>query len=271
MPPLNHAESLEVTRIHSALRHDTLFNQLVTVRPFRSPHHSSSAIALVGGGFTPIPGEITLAHHGVLFLDEFPEFSRHTLESLRQPLEDGYVNIARIKKQCHFPARFMLVAAMNPCPCGYKTDKTKICKCSPTVIERYQQRISGPLLDRIDIHAHVPALSPTELTDTPTGENSATIIKRVVNARQRQVDRFKHDAINCNAHMPARLIQQYCQLNKATLQLLNNATKTLGLSARSYERLLKVARTIADLDNSDVIKEEHVAESISYRSFDTLK
>jgi magnesium chelatase family protein len=223
---------------------------------------------LIGGGNIPRPGEVSLAHHGVLFLDELPEFKRHVLEVLRQPLEDGQVTIARALTSLTYPARFMLAAAMNPCPCGYATDPTKACSCTPLQIQRYLARISGPLLDRIDIHIDVPPLRHRELSGEPSGEPSTTIRERVRRARQLQQERFRRSKAYCNAHMSTRQIRRFCAVEGEAKGLLDKAMERLGLSARAYDRILKVARTIADLEAQDGIRAEHIAEAIQYRSLD---
>jgi magnesium chelatase family protein len=268
MPELTLGEALEVTKVHSVM--GTLANKfgLSGVRPFRAPHHSISDVALIGGGSMPQPGEISLAHRGVLFLDELPEFHRDCLEALRQPLEDEYIRVSRIFRSFTFPASFMLVAAMNPCPCGYYTDPKKACRCHPNKIAKYMGKISGPLLDRIDIHIEIPAIKYKELTDTKDAESSAVIKERVENARALQRVRFKEDKIFYNAQMNTRLIKKYCSLNDEAKELLKMAMNELGLSARAYDKILKVSRTIADLAKADMILAEHISEAIQYRSLD---
>jgi magnesium chelatase family protein len=222
----------------------------------------------VGGGSYPRPGEISLAHHGVLFLDELPEFHRDVLEVMRQPLEDGFVSIARASQSLSFPSRFQLVSAMNPCPCGFFGDQRRQCQCSPPQIRRYLMRISGPLLDRIDIHIEVPRLSPQELMTKQPGESSATVRERVLRARQRQTQRFAAEGITCNAQMQAKHLRAHCHLDAGAHDLLKMAINQLSLSARAYDRILKVARTIADLDSADTIQLHHVAEAVNYRTMD---
>jgi len=243
---------------------------LISTRPFRSPHHTISDVALVGGGSNPMPGEISLAHNGVLFLDELPEFKRTVLEVMRQPMEERKVTISRAKISVDYPASFMLVASMNPCPCGYYNHPTKDCVCAPGVVKRYLNKISGPLLDRIDLHVEVTPVSYEELADyIPSKESSEVIIERVIEARKIQTERFKDNpSIFCNAQMPSRMVREVCQLNQAGIVLLKTAMKKLQLSARAYDRILKVARTGADLAGADDIKIEHLAEAIQYRSLD---
>ncbi len=269
LPPLTLDEALEVTKVYSVGGLLGTNTSLMTRRPFRSPHHSVSNAALAGGGSIPRPGEVSLADLGVLFLDELPEFRRDVLEVLRQPLEDGHVTIARIAGTMTYPARIMLVAAMNPCPCGYHGDTVKACTCSPPMIQKYLQRISGPLLDRIDIHIEVPRLRQDDLIRSGgTGEPSARIQERVVAARGRQSARFADTALHCNAHMGARQIRQFCVATDDIKDLLRAAVSQLGLSARAYDRILKLSRTIADLDDQADIQLAHVAEAIQYRALD---
>ncbi|MBI5037364.1 MAG: YifB family Mg chelatase-like AAA ATPase [Candidatus Kerfeldbacteria bacterium] len=265
LPPLTPTESLEVTQIYSVLGK---LNQptLVTERPFRSPHHTTSAVALVGGGSSPRPGEISLAHRGVLFLDEFPEFSRHVVESLRQPLEDGVVTVSRAAAAMSFPARFMLVAAQNPCPCGYLNDPDRPCSCAPFQIIKYNKKISGPVVDRIDIHIRVPRLNFTEIGQPSAHDESAAIRARVLAARQRQVERLRGTGQTMNAEITVREIRTHCQVGEATSALLKKAVDQFHLSGRAYFRILKVARTIADLENDTNISIDHVAEALQYRS-----
>ncbi|HOM81273.1 MAG TPA: YifB family Mg chelatase-like AAA ATPase [Armatimonadota bacterium] len=269
LPAMSVEEALEVTKLYSVsglLSHNA---GLVSTRPFRSPHHTVSTVGLVGGGSVPRPGEVSLAHRGVLFLDELPEFRRDALEVLRQPLEDGQVTISRAAAAYTYPASFMLVSAMNPCPCGFYQDPTRQCTCSPGLIQRYLQRISGPLLDRIDIHIEVPRLKLDEFTATAqVGESSAQIRARVEAARQRQTERFRKTGLYCNAQMQSRHIRKWCELGEDGRELLKAAIQQLGLSARAYDRILKLSRTIADLDASDEIRVAHVAEAIQYRSLD---
>lgn len=237
-------------------------------RPFRSPHHTVSDAGLIGGGMAPRPGEVSLAHNGVLFLDEMPEFRKNVLEVLRQPLEDGDVTISRAQIAITFPARFMLIAAMNPCPCGYRGDSKHSCQCSQQSIQRYWGKISGPLLDRIDIHIEVPAVEWKDLTEVADGESSMKIRERVNNARKIQLKRFSRNSIFCNAQMRAGLIKKHCDLDTSSLKYLEKAVDKLGLSARAYHRVLKIARTIADLDGADRIQNHHVSEAIQYRTLD---
>ena len=242
---------------------------LIAVRPFRSPHHTISDAGLIGGGAHPRPGEVSLSHHGVLFLDELPEFKKNVLEVLRQPLEDGFVTIARAAISLTYPAQFMLACAMNPCPCGYFGDVKKECTCSPPLIQRYMSRISGPLLDRIDIQIEVPAVEYSELAGDPAGEPSDTIRGRVNTARERQLHRFrKKKNLYCNAHMGPREIRETCRTDARGAELLKMAITKLGLSARAYDRILKVSRSIADLEGEADIKPDHVSEAIQYRSLD---
>ena len=270
LPPMSLDEALDVTKIYSVGGLLGSHVALMTQRPFRSPHHSVSNAALAGGGSTPRPGEISLAHHGVLFLDELPEFRRDVLEVLRQPLEDGHVTIARVAGTMTYPAQMMLIAAMNPCPCGYYGDTVKACTCSSSLIQKYLQRISGPLLDRIDIHIEVPRIRQEEmLHGGGTGEPSATIRERVVAARDRQAHRFTDaPSLHCNAHMQSKQIKQFCPVGDDVKDLLRAAIAQLGLSARAYDRILKLSRTVADLDDQPQIGLAHVAESIQYRALD---
>jgi magnesium chelatase family protein len=269
LPALEFEAALELTKIHSVAG---LTNRtgLVNARPFRSPHHTISDAGLVGGGAVPRPGEVSLAHHGVLFLDELPEFDRSVLEVLRQPLEDRRVTISRAAMTLTFPASFMLAAAMNPCPCGFYNDPVRECRCTPAQIQRYVGRVSGPLLDRIDIHVDVPAVRFKELADrgAPEGEGSAGIRARVLAARARQAERFRGSRLFSNAQMPPRLIRRHCRLDPEGEQLLEQAMTRQGLSARAYDRILKVGRTIADLEGSDDVLPRHIAEAVGYRSLD---
>ncbi|HEY8225288.1 MAG TPA: YifB family Mg chelatase-like AAA ATPase [Pyrinomonadaceae bacterium] len=269
MPPLEFEAALELTKIHSVAGL-TGRSGLVTERPFRSPHHTISDAGLIGGGAVPRPGEVSLAHQGVLFLDELPEFDRSVLEVLRQPLEDQRVTISRAAMSLTFPASFMLAAAMNPCPCGFWNDPTRECRCSPIQIQRYVGRISGPLLDRIDIHIDVPAVKFRELRgDThPDTDSSTTIRNRVIAARERQLKRLANEKIFSNAAMTPRMIRRYCRIDAASEQMLEQAMTRVGLSARAYDRILKVSRTIADLEGSDKIQSPHVSEAVGYRSLD---
>jgi len=269
LPPLDLNEALETTKIHSVAGKTKGKNSLVSVRPFRSPHHTISDVALVGGGGFPKPGEISLAHNGVLFLDELPEFKRTVLEVLRQPLEDRVVSISRAKFSVEYPASFMLVAAMNPCPCGFYNHPDRDCVCAPGVVQKYLSKISGPLLDRIDIHIEVTPVSFDELSDERKSENSASVRLRVTEARKKQSDRFKENkGIYANAQMSSRDLKKYAEINQAGKNLLKNAMEKLGLSARAYDRIIKVSRTIADLENSQNIELEHLSEAIQYRSLD---
>ena len=268
LPQLSAAESIETTRIYSALGMLSVGQPLLATRPFRAPHHTISEAGLVGGRSTPMPGEISLAHNGVLFLDELPEFHRRTLEVLRQPLEDGYITISRAKSTSSFPADFMLVAALNPCPCGYRGDPRRECQCTVPQVERYMSKISGPLLDRIDIHLEVPAVPFRELSASRTGTSSSQMREAVLVAKQRQLERLKGLSIRSNARMSSRQIREFCQLGSAAIELMRAAVTDLGLSARAHDKVLRVARTIADLDGSDAIGCGHVAEAISYRVLD---
>jgi len=268
LPPLCLQESLETTRIYSSyglLKHG---ESLLRIRPFRSPHHTISDAGMVGGGTIPTPGEISLAHNGVLFLDEFPEFNRSALEVLRQPLEEGNVTISRASGSTTFPANFILIAAMNPCPCGYLGDAKRACKCAPVQIEKYLGRVSGPLLDRIDLHVEVPAVPFDELTAKADGRSSAVMREQVLTARKKQRERFQDDGTMVNGKMTGRLIRHHCQLDSAGAELLRNAIDDLGLSARAHDRILRVARTIADLEDSKAILDGHIAEAIGYRTLD---
>jgi magnesium chelatase family protein len=268
MPDLALEEALEVTKIHSVMGTLPIKDGIIAIRPFRSPHHNASAIALVGGGSIPRPGEISLAHQGVLFLDELPEFRRDCLEALRQPLEDGFICVSRIAKSFVFPASFMLVAAMNPCPCGYYTDPKKTCRCGTNKIQDYLGKISGPLLDRIDIHIELPPIKYKELADTKNSESSLAIKARIEKARSTQRERFKEDRIFSNASMNTRLVKKYCALEEEAAKLLKMALTELGLSARAYDKILKIARTIADLAASGHILPGHISEAIQYRILD---
>jgi magnesium chelatase family protein len=268
LAPLRLEEALETTKIHSVAGVLDAEAGLVTQRPFRSPHHSISDAGLIGGGSIPRPGEVSLAHNGVLFLDELPEFPRNVLEVMRQPLEDGMVTISRAAMSLSFPARFMLAAAMNPCPCGYFNDKSHECSCTPPMMQRYISKISGPLLDRIDIHIEVPAVQYRELRSGVASEGSAEIRTRVLAARERQHQRFKADRIYTNAQMSTRQIRTYCELSPEAERLLERAMQQQGLSARAHDRILKVARTIADLDAQPGITVGHIAEAIQYRTLD---
>ncbi|MBI4463948.1 MAG: YifB family Mg chelatase-like AAA ATPase, partial [Acidobacteria bacterium] len=268
LPRLSFEEAIQTTKVHSVAGLLEPSLGLVTARPFRSPHHTISDAGLIGGGVFPRPGEVSLAHNGVLFLDELPEFPRNVLEVLRQPLEDGRVTIARAAMTLSFPARFMLAAAMNPCPCGYFNDPSHECTCTPPLIQRYVSKISGPLLDRIDIHLDVPAVKFRELRSGDSVESSTDIRARVERARRAQQERFAGLKIYANAQMTPRLIRKYCHLDSACEQLLETAMNRMGLSARAHDRILKVARTIADLDGAPEIASKHIAEAIQYRSLD---
>ncbi len=269
LPPLTFEEALETTKIHSIAGILPKEKALITERPFRSPHHTVSDAALIGGGSFPKPGEVSYAHHGVLFLDELPEFKKNVLEVLRQPLEDSKVTISRSKLSLEFPANVMLASAMNPCPCGYYTDPNKECTCNTGMIQKYMAKISGPLLDRIDIQIEVPAVNYKDLASKEKGEASAEVRKRVVEARKKQTVRFREiDYIFNNADMGSKEVREYCKLDEAGSNLLKMAMTKLGLSARAYDRILKVSRTIADLENSENIHPNHVSEAIQYRSLD---
>jgi magnesium chelatase family protein len=269
LPPLNLQEALETTKIHSVagkLLPDTM---LVARRPFRSPHHTISDMALVGGGGIPQPGEISLAHNGVLFLDELPEFRRSVLEVMRQPMEERRVNISRARMSIDFPASFMLLASMNPCPCGFYNHPERACSCPPGAVQKYLNRISGPLLDRIDLHVEVTPVGFNELSSFDPGETSAIIRERVIRAREQQYKRFSDQrGVYANAQMDSNLLKKICRIEKAGATILKTAMEKLNLSARAYDRILKVSRTIADLDNQEEIKTEHLAEAIQYRSLD---
>jgi magnesium chelatase family protein len=268
LPPLEFEAALELTKIHSVAGL-TGRAGLVTRRPFRAPHHTISNAGLIGGGSMPRPGEVSLAHHGVLFLDELPEFDRYTLEVLRQPLEDQQVTISRAAMSLTFPASFMLAAAMNPCPCGHWGDPVRECRCTPLQIQRYVGRVSGPLLDRIDIHVDVPAVRFRELKgEAPPSESSAEIRARVIDARRRQRERLRGENLFANAQMSPRLIRRHCRLDAEGERVLESALKRLGLSARAYDRILKVSRTIADLEGEENLRTAHVAEAVGYRSLD---
>lgn len=269
LPPLTFEEALSTTKIHSVAGILQKDKALITERPFRNPHHTISDAALIGGGSIPRPGEVSFAHHGVLFLDELPEFKKNVLEVLRQPLEDFRVTISRSKMSVEFPANFMLAAAMNPCPCGYFTDPNKECTCNTGQIQKYMSRISGPLLDRIDIHIEVPAVKFKDLASSSSGERSELIRYRVVDARKVQYQRFENlPNIYCNADMGTKEIRKYCRIDSSSEDLLKMAMSRLGLSARAYDRIIKVSRTIADLENSESISTRHISEAIQYRSLD---
>ena len=269
LPPLSLAESLETTQIHSVAGKLSRDTSLISQRPFRAPHHTISQVALVGGGNNPQPGEISLAHNGVLFLDEMPELSRSVLEVLRQPLEDRSITVSRAKYSVTYPASFMLVASMNPCPCGYYGDPTHHCVCTPGQIQRYMNKISGPLLDRIDLHCEIQAVPFAQLSQMQPGEPSAKIRERVIAARKIQEERFKpFKGIHCNAMMTERMLHEFAEPDAASMDMLRMAMERLKLSARAYSRILKVARTIADLEGSEKVQSPHIAEAIGYRNLD---
>jgi len=268
IPEMTIEESLETTKIHSVLGLIPAKGSIIRTRPFRTPHHTASDISLVGGGTIPRPGEVSLAHNGVLFMDELPEFHRNVLEGLRQPLEDGHVTVSRINSVVKFPSKFMLVCAMNPCPCGYLTDPKKECHCTPNQIQKYLSKISGPLLDRIDIHIEIPSVKYKDLSDETSGEKSETIKGRVKKARDIQLARFKNDKIFANSQMSYRLVRKYCKLDEPSRDLLKIAITELGFSARCYDKILRVSRTIADLEGKQNIEADHVSEAIQYRSLD---
>lgn len=268
LPPLTFEEAIETTKIYSVAGLLSPEQAIITRRPFRSPHHTTSDAGLIGGGHTPRPGDVSLSHNGILFLDELPEFKKNVLEALRQPIEDLTVTISRANLRITFPSAFMLVTAMNPCPCGYLSDFQHRCTCTPHQIQRYKSRLSGPLIDRIDIHIEVPALAYKELRKNTQSESSESIRERVVASRMIQQRRFTSDNIFCNAQMQSRHIQKYCRLNGDGEKLLEAAVEKFGLSARAYHRILKCARTIADLDQQDSIQAGHLGEAIQYRSLD---
>ena len=269
LPPMNLHEALETTKIHSVAGKMGKNVGLISTRPFRSPHHTISDVALVGGGGVPQPGEISLSHNGVLFLDELPEFKRTVLEVMRQPLEDRIVTISRAKFSVEYPASFMLVASMNPCPCGYYNHPEKDCVCAPGIVQKYLNKISGPLLDRIDIHVEVTPVSFNELSAERVSEKSVSVRQRVVKAREIQEKRYaNNEGVYCNAQISSKKLREVCKINESGTELLKTAMERLGLSARAYDRILKVARTIADLDGSENIETNHLAEAIQYRSLD---
>ena len=269
LPPLSLGESLETTKIHSVAGKLGKEGGLISTRPFRSPHHTISSVAMTGGGSYPQPGEISLAHNGVLFLDEFPEYQRNVLEVLRQPLEDRRISISRVKCNVEYPASFMLVASMNPCPCGYYNHPTKACVCSPGQVQKYLNKISGPLMDRIDLQIEVIPVPFEKMSDTQVAESSEQIRQRVIRARQLQEVRYRDvQGVYCNAQMNSRLLAEYARPDEKGLALLKNAMNRLNLSARAYDRILKVARTIADLEGCESVRSEHLAEAIGYRSLD---
>ena len=268
LPPLTFEESLETTRIHSICGRLVPGSGLMSVRPFSSPHHSASVTALIGGGPNAKPGEVSLAHNGVLFLDELPEFSRAALEALRQPLEDGTVSVSRIRRQARYQSSFMLIAAMNPCPCGYYGSKSRICRCSPQEIRKYLDRVSGPLLDRIDLQIEVDSVPVQEINDSSPAESSAQVAQRVARARKIQQDRYRKESFFCNAQLGSASVKKYCRANNDAERLLNEAVESMCLSMRAYNRILKVARTIADLAGEETISGVHIAEAIQYRELD---
>jgi magnesium chelatase family protein len=268
LPPMTIEESLETTKVHSVVGLISQDRALTVIRPFRTPHHTISDAGLIGGGQIPRPGEVSLAHNGVLFLDELPEFKKNVLEVLRQPLEDGKVTIARAITSLTYPARIMLVAAMNPCPCGFYSDPQHECTCTIPQIQRYRSRVSGPLLDRIDIHIEVPAVRYQDLTQWQEGESSLRIRNRVKGARAIQHERFRGKRVFCNAQMTSRYLKRYCQIDEQGDRLLEQAMSKFGLSARGYTRILKVARTIADLEGTEAIALHHLSEAIQYRTLD---
>lgn len=269
LPPLNLHEALETTKIHSVAGLMSPNDSLISVRPFRAPHHTISDVALVGGGTYPQPGEISLAHHGVLFLDELPEFKRTVLEVMRQPIENRNITISRAKFTVNYPASFMLIASMNPCPCGYYNHPEKACVCGPGVVQKYLNKISGPLLDRIDLHVEVTPVPFRELSKIQRSEKSSVVRERVIAARKIGEERFKDNpGVFANAQMNSKLLRKHCQIDEAGSELLKNAMEKLGLSARAYDRILKVSRTIADLEGSENINNEHLSEAIQYRSLD---
>ncbi len=265
LPDLTLSEALEITKIYSVAGQLPTDTSLITSRPFRSPHHTASGVALVGGGTWPRPGEISLAHRGVLFLDEFGEFPRAVLENLRQPLEDGIIHVSRAAGNLSFPAKFVMVTAMNPCPCGFLTDPDKNCTCSPTQMINYRKKISGPILDRIDLHIEVPRIDFEKLSSTKGGEKSECIKKRVESARDRQRERFQNTDYISNSEMSSEAVKKYCPVDQTSQQLLKNAVEQMHLSARAYFRVLKLSRTIADLENKESIAPAHIAEALQYR------
>ena len=264
LPEPSYEESIEITKIHSLAGQST--DEIICNRPYRSPHHTASSVALIGGGQWPKPGEISLAHRGVLFLDEIPEFARNVLEVLRQPLEEGRVTISRASTTQDYPARFLLVAAQNPCPCGYAGDQENVCSCSPSQLNKYSSKVSGPLLDRIDIVVRVQRVKKSQLMNRVSSESSADVKKRVINARKIQQDRFRKDSISSNNEMTNKQIEKYCDLNESGKSLMEQAINNLKLSARAYMRVLKLSRTIADLDGSKSIETKHIAEALQYRA-----
>jgi magnesium chelatase family protein len=272
MPDLTFEEALETTKIYSVMGLLPSEKPMLTSRPFRAPHHTISDAGLIGGGQVPKPGEVSLSHNGVLFLDESAEFKKHVLEVLRQPVEDGQVTISRASSSLSFPARFILVVALNPCPCGFLGDVKNSCTCTPIQIQRYESKLSGPLQDRIDMHLEVPALHYKEMSGSPNGESSAQIKNRVESARAIQKERYgNRTGFYCNGQMKPNDLKQFCRLDESSRKLLEGAVEQLGLSARSYHKILKIARTIADLDRNATMKTNHIAEAIQYRRLDRRK
>lgn len=271
LPEMNLDEALETTKIHSIMGMTQRSSGIISTRPFRSPHHTASSIALVGGGSNPKPGEVTLAHNGILFLDELGEFAAHTLEVLRQPMEDRSVTVARANRALNFPCSFMLIAAMNPCPCGFMMSSVKPCSCTTASVTKYLSKISGPLLDRIDLHLEVPALKAQDMFCSESAESSSVIRKRTSLARLIQQERFLNSSTRLNAHMSSRELKDHCRLRDDAKGLMKHALERLGLSARAHDKILKVARTIADMAQSPDIEMPHVAEAIGYRRLDRLK
>ena len=269
LPPMTYDEALEATRIHSIVGDLPANGQLMTLRPFRAPHHSASVPSLVGGGQQARPGEVSLAHNGVLFLDELPEFTRPALEALRQPLEDGVASITRVQAQAEYQSRCMLIASMNPCPCGHFGSRVKECRCTPNEIRRYLDRVSGPLLDRIDIHIEVDAVPVKEISTDAEQESSAAVAKRVEAARQIQQNRYQGMKLHCNAQLDSQGVRRFCRPDAAGQKLLHMAVERMGLSMRAHDRVLKLARTIADLKGAEQISQLEVAEAVQYRSLDS--
>lgn len=270
LPELTFEESLEITKIYSVAGLLTKNTSIITKRPFRSPHHTISPASLIGGGKIPKPGEISLAHYGVLFLDELPEFNKNTLEMLREPIEEGKITISRSNSAITYPSKFIFIASMNPCKCGYYGSEIKECRCSKKMIERYMGKISGPLLDRIDIQVEVFPVKYNELNSNKNIESSKAIKKRINIARNTQINRYKEIGIHSNSELNSCMIKKYCELNKSSKKILRDAFEKLGLSVRSYERIIKVSRTIADLEQKENIEEKHIAEAIQYRCLDRM-